>query len=377
MRDKMKFVLMPDSFKGSLSARAFCTVAEEEIGKAFPDAEVVSLPVADGGEGTVEAFLTAVGGKRVEVACQGPYGEEMTAFYGLLSDGTAVIEMAAAAGLPLVGEEKNPALTTTYGVGQLIAHAAQNGAKSIVLGLGGSATNDGGCGCAAALGVQLFDKDGRTFVPVGGTLRDIAAIDVRGLDPRVKALPITAMCDIDNPLCGQDGAAAVFAPQKGADAEMVAALDDGLRHFAAVVQRDVGADVLEMAGSGAAGGFGAGALALLGARLQRGFDTVLAVTDFSRRAKGASLVITGEGRLDSQSLRGKVVLEVSRHAAALGVPTMALVGAVEEACLPAALAAGLTAVHSINPPNAVFEDVRHRAAENLRATLRRVMKEMR
>lgn len=371
----MNVVLMPDSFKGTLSARAFCAVAEEEIKKLDPAAAVLSLPVADGGEGTVDAFLTAVGGQRVEVPCQDPYGREIVGFYGLLPDGTAVIEMATAAGLPLVGEEKNPALTSTYGVGQLIAHAAHHGAKSIVLGLGGSATNDGGCGCAAALGVQFLNGDGKPFVPTGGTLKDIAAIDARGLDPAVKALPITAMCDIDNPLCGKEGAAAVFAPQKGADEEMVALLDDGLRHFAHVVRRHVGLDVLSVAGGGAAGGFGAGALALLGAELRRGFDTVLSLTEFHRRAKGADLVITGEGRLDSQSLRGKVVLEVARNAAALGVPAIALVGSVEEGCVPAALEAGLTAVHSINPPDAKFEEVRHRAAENLRTTVARVVGE--
>lgn len=369
----MKVVLMPDSFKGTLSARDFCAVAEEEIKKLDPTDEVVSLPVADGGEGTVDAFLTAVGGQRVEVPCQDPYGREIMGFYGLLPDGTAVIEMAAAAGLPLVGEAKNPTLTSTYGVGQLIAHAAHHGAKSIVLGLGGSATNDGGCGCAAALGVQFLNGNGKPFVPTGGTLRDIAAIDVRGLDPAVKALPITAMCDIDNPLCGKEGAAAVFAPQKGADEAMVAMLDDGLRHFAQVVHRDVGVDVLSVAGGGAAGGFGAGALALLSGKLQRGFDTVLTVTEFHRRAVDADLVITGEGRLDSQSLRGKVVLEVAKNAAPLGAKTIALVGAVEEGCIPAALEAGLTAVHSINPPHAKFEEVRHHAEENLRMTIRRVV----
>lgn len=371
----MKIVLMPDSFKGTLSARDFCAVAEEEIKKLHPAAEVLSLPVADGGEGTVDAFLTAVGGQRMEVACQDPYGREIMGFYGLLEDGTAIVEMAAAAGLPLVGEEKNPALTSTYGVGQLIAHAAYKGAKTIVLGLGGSATNDGGCGCAAALGVQFLNEMGKTFIPTGGTLKDIAQIDIRGLDPAVKALPITAMCDIDNPLCGKEGAAAVFAPQKGADEKMVDMLDDGLRHFAHVVRRDVGVDVLSVAGAGAAGGFGAGALALLGGKLQRGFDTVLSVTEFHRRAKGADLVITGEGRLDSQSLRGKVVLEVAKNAAALGAETIALVGAVEEGCIPVALKAGLTAVHSINPPHAKFEDVRHHAAENLRMTIRRVVGE--
>lgn len=377
MSEMKKIVLLPDSFKGTLSARDFCAAAAEEIQKVFPAAEVLSIPVADGGEGTVEAFLTAVGGQRVEVPCHGPYGEELLGFYGLLSDGTAVIEMAAAAGLPLVGERKNPAQTTTFGVGELMLHAARHGAKTIVLGLGGSATNDGGCGCASVLGVQFLNGAGETFVPTGGTLKDIASVDVRGLAPELKAIPITAMCDIDNPLCGESGAAAVFAPQKGADEAMVQQLDDGLRHLASIIARDVSVDVLELSGGGAAGGFGAGAYAFLGASLRGGIDTVLAVADFDRRAAGADLVITGEGRLDSQSLRGKVVLQVTRRAAALGAKTIAFVGAVEESCLSDAYAMGLAAVYPINPAGAPFEEVKDHAEENLRAIVRRVMENMR
>ena len=232
-----KYVLIPDSFKGTLSSLEVCRIVAEEIRAQEPDAEICAIPVADGGEGTVDAFLAAVGGQRVRVACHGPYGEPLSAEYGLLPDGTAVVEMAAAAGLPLVGERRNAERTTTYGVGELICHAARHGAQRIVLALGGSATNDGGCGAAAAAGVRFLDENGAAFVPVGATLKDIAHIDLTGLDEAVRCTLFTTMCDIDNPLCGPAGASAVFGPQKGADPAMVRRLDAGLRHLAEVLLR--------------------------------------------------------------------------------------------------------------------------------------------
>lgn len=213
-----KYVLIPDSFKGTLSSREVCQIVAEAIRSQEPEAEICAIPVADGGEGTVDAFLSAVGGQQVPVACTGPYGEAITACYGLLPDGSAVVEMAAAAGLPMAGENRDPEKTTTYGVGQLIRHAAHHGAKRLVLALGGSATNDGGCGAAAAVGVKFYRATGESFVPVGGTLKEIYRIDISGMDPAVRSIPILTMCDIDNPLCGPTGASAVFGPQKGADA---------------------------------------------------------------------------------------------------------------------------------------------------------------
>ena len=263
-----KYILIPDSFKGTLSARDFCAVAREAIGWADPGAQVLSIPLADGGEGTVEAFLAACGGQRIECPCTGPYGGTAPGFYGLLPDGTAVVELAAAAGLPLAGTDLHPAEATTYGVGQLLLHAARHGARRLLLGLGGSATNDGGCGAAAALGVEFYDRRGRTFVPTGGTLGDIHRICAENLEPLP---PVTVLCDVDNPLCGPRGAAAVFGPQKGADPDMVQLLDAGLAHLAAVLRLDTGRDVLDMPGGGAAGGFGAGAAALLNARLRPGW----------------------------------------------------------------------------------------------------------
>jgi len=206
-----KYILIPDSFKGTMSSVEICGIVAEALRAQEPDAEIRAIPVADGGEGTVDAFLAAVGGQRTAVACAGPYGEPVTACYGLLPDGTAVVEMAAAAGLPMVGEKRDPEQTTTYGVGQLIVHAARHGARQIVLALGGSATNDGGCGAAAAAGVRFYDEAGVAFVPVGGTLKDIARIDMSGVDEAVRRVPFMTMCDIDNPLCGPTGASAVFA----------------------------------------------------------------------------------------------------------------------------------------------------------------------
>lgn len=371
-----KYLLIPDSFKGTLSAREVCQLTAEVIRQREPDAAIHMVPVADGGEGTVDAFLSALGGRRVDCPCQGPYGETVPGFYGLLPDGTAVIEMAAAAGLPLAGARREPEAASTFGVGQLLRHAAHHGARRLVLGLGGSATNDGGCGAAAALGVRFFDRTGHKFVPVGGTLRNIARIDASGLDAAFAALPLTAMCDIDNPLCGPQGAAAVFGPQKGADPAAVERLDAGLRHLAACLRTQLGREVLALPGGGAAGGFGAGACALLGARLQPGIDTVLELVDFDHLAADAFLVITGEGRLDSQSLRGKAVIGVARRAAALGVPAAALVGTLDPDVLPAAQAAGLRYVIPTLPAPLPPEQLRLRCRDTLRDAARRLLEQV-
>lgn len=369
-----KYVVIPDSFKGCLSSSEICNILAREIRRRDPEARVCALPVADGGEGTVDAFLGALGGEKVAVSCRDPYGRPLTAHYGLFPDGkTAVIEMAAAAGLPLVGEDRRVADATTYGVGQLIAHALKRGAERILLGLGGSATNDGGCGAAAALGVEFLDAEGKAFVPVGGTLRRIAHIRADGLSPALRQAEVIAMCDIDNPLCGESGAAAVFAPQKGADAATVRMLDEGLAHLAAVIEKDMGRSLLTLPGGGAAGGFGAGSVAFLGARLQMGIEAVLDLTDFDRLAADAYLVITGEGRLDSQSLRGKVVVGVARRARALGVPVVALVGS-SETDIAAAYDAGVTAVFPINPAPTTLSEALAHARTHLAFTAENVLR---
>ncbi len=370
-----KYVLIPDSFKGTLSSEDICRIASEEILRLEPEAEICAIPVADGGEGTVDAFLAAVGGTRAEVPCTGPCGQEVMGFYGLLPDGTAVVEMAAAAGLPLAGACRDPEKTTTYGVGQLMAHALSRGAKRLVLGLGGSATNDGGCGAAAALGAEFLDVKGRAFVPTGGTLTQIAHIRMKGLRETMAGAEVTVMCDIDNPLCGPAGAAAVFGPQKGADAAMVARMDAGLRHLAEMLEKDVGMAVLALAGGGSAGGFGAGAAAFFGGQLRMGIDVVLDLTDFDRKCRGASLVITGEGHLDSQSLRGKTVVGVARRARALGVPAAALVGGCETA-LDAVYAEGVSGVFPIHPALCTWPQAAARTEEDLRFTMGNLLRFM-
>ena len=324
-----KCVVVSDSFKGTVSSREICEIAQRVIPRHFPACEVVCIPVADGGEGTVDCFIQAMGAQRVEVTVTNALGEKSAAAYARIGE-LAIIEMAAAAGLPQVGALRCPGTATTYGVGELIAHAVDSGCRKILLGLGGSATNDGGCGCAAALGVRFYDANGQSFVPVGDTLGRIARIDTAKADELLRSVEITVMCDVTNPLYGPTGAAYVFAPQKGADAEKVKSLDAGLRHFGDVIRSQLGIDVSRMPGAGAAGGMGAGCVALLGGMIQSGIDAVLDVTGFDRQLEGADLVITGEGRIDSQSADGKVVSGVARHTRAKGVPLIAIAGGIAD-----------------------------------------------
>ena len=324
-----KCVVVSDSFKGTVSSREICEIAQRVIPRHFPASEVVCIPVADGGEGTVDCFIQAMGAQRVEDTVTNALGEKSAAAYARIGE-LAIIEMAAAAGLPQVGALRCPGTATTYGVGELIAHAVDSGCRKILLGLGGSATNDGGCGCAAALGVRFYDADGQSFVPVGDTLGRIARIDTAKADELLRSVEITVMCDVTNPLYGPTGAAYVFAPQKGADAEKVKSLDAGLRHFGDVIRSQLGIDVSRMPGAGAAGGMGAGCVALLGGTIQSGIDAVLDVTGFDRQLEGADLVITGEGRIDSQSADGKVISGVARRTRAKGVPLIAIAGGIAD-----------------------------------------------
>ena len=367
-----KILLIPDSFKGTMSSLEICGIMAESIHRHYPEAEVVSIPVADGGEGSVDAFLQALGGEKVTVKAQDPYGQEIDSFYGILPDGTAVIEMAAAAGLPLVGENRHAEKTTTYGVGQLIKDALRNKCKKLIIGLGGSATNEGGCGAAAALGVRFINKHHESFVPVGETLKDITAIDMTGLDPLLKQVPIITMCDIDNPLCGPYGASAVFGPQKGADAECVEMLDNGLHHMADIIRRDLEKDVLLLPGSGAAGGMGGGMAAFFGSRLQPGIETVLDTVHFNNMLEGADLVISGEGKIDTQSLRGKVVIGVARRAKQSHVPLIAVVGDIG-GDIQKAYDEGVTGIFSINRVALPYEQLKLRAKEDLRLTVENIM----
>lgn len=369
-----KIVLAPDSFKGTLSSRQVCEEIATAAGRVFPGCQVKAVPVADGGEGSVEAFLAAMGGERKELAVQGPFGEKMNGFYGLVEGGrTAIIEMAACAGLPLAEGRLDPERATTYGVGQLMVDAARSGCGKIILGLGGSCTNDGGCGAAAAAGARFFREDGEAFVPTGGTLGEIAGMDLTGLRRAFAGVEIVAMCDIDNPLYGEAGAAYIFGPQKGADPAMVERLDHNLRALEQVVKQALGVNLAPMPGAGAAGGMGYGMAAFFGAKLQPGIETVLDTVGFDRLLEGADLVFSGEGRLDAQSVRGKVVAGVARRAKAAGVPLVALVGQIGQGFEPM-YELGLSAVFSINRAAQPLAESAPHAAENLRLTAENVLR---
>ena len=367
-----KILLVPDSFKGTLSSRQVCQVMSGQLRRFFPQAQVKSIPVADGGEGSVEAFLAAAGGERRTRTVTGPFGEPVEAFYGVLGDGrTAVIEMAACAGLPLAEGRLNPERATTYGVGELLLAAKEAGCTKAILGLGGSCTNDGGAGAAAALGAKFTRADGAAFIPTGGTLGEIAALDVSPVAQALQGMELTAMCDIDNPLYGDAGAAAVFAPQKGADAAMVARLDAGLRHLGQVAARCLGRDFSHLPGAGAAGGLGFGMAAFCGAQLRMGIDAVLDAVGFDSLLPGTDMVFTGEGKIDSQSARGKVVSGVAARCRKAGVPVVAVVGQIGQG-FEEMYQQGLTAVFSINRAAQPFAESRFHAGENLALTMENI-----
>lgn len=367
-----KILLVPDSFKGTLSSRQVCQVMAGQLRRFFPQAQVKSIPVADGGEGSVEAFLAAAGGERRTRTVTGPFGEPVEAFYGILGDGhTAVIEMAACAGLPLAEGRLNPERATTYGVGELLLAAKEAGCTKAILGLGGSCTNDGGVGAAAALGAKFTRADGAAFIPSGGTLGEIAALDVSPVAQALQGMELTAMCDIDNPLYGEAGAAAVFAPQKGADAAMVARLDAGLRHLGQVSARCLGRDFSHLPGAGAAGGLGFGMAAFCGAQLRMGIDAVLDAVGFDSLLPGTDVVFTGEGKIDSQSARGKVVSGVAVRCRKAGVPVVAVVGQIGQG-FEEMYQQGLTAVFSINRAAQPFAESRFHAGENLALTMENI-----
>lgn len=373
----MKYVLIPDSFKGTLSSTEICNIMKEKIKLHQPDSDIVSVPVADGGEGSVDAFLTAMGGTKVFKTVKNPYFEDMEAYYGLLDEGrTAVIEMAACAGLPLVEDRKDPRKTTTYGVGELILDAAKKGAEKIIMGLGGSCTNDGGCGAAAAVGVKFFNQDGETFVPTGGTLSQISRIDMDGIDPALKDITIVTMCDIDNPMYGPTGAAYIFGPQKGADPQMVVELDEQLKTLSKVITETIGKDISSIPGTGAAGAMGAGMVAFFDSALQMGIQTVLDTVGFDEMIRDAAVIFTGEGKLDSQSLRGKVVIGIAGRAKQQQKPVVAIVGGANDAEIQDAYEMGVTAVFPINRLPQDLSVSSAYSAENLGYTIDNILRMM-
>jgi len=369
-----KILLIPDSFKGTMSSQEICSIMEKAILNNFEDANVISIPVADGGEGSVDAFLVSMGGEKVTAIVKDPYFGDMESFYGIIEDGkTAVIEMAACAGLPLVEGRANAKKTTTFGVGQLMEHAISRGCTKIIMGLGGSATNDGGTGAAAALGIEFKDKSGNTFVPVGETLKDIYNIDISGLLPKIKETQIITMCDIDNPLYGESGAAYIFGPQKGANPKDVAELDDGLRNLDKVIQKDLGLELANLKGAGAAGGMGCGMVAFFGSSLQMGIETVLNTVRFDELLKDADLVLSGEGKIDTQSIRGKVVIGIAKRTSKANVPLVAIVGDIGDG-IEEAYSLGVSGIFSINRVAVDYREAKKRSKQDLYLTVDNLMK---
>ncbi len=370
----MKIVIASDSFKGSNSSLAVADRIETGLRKVFADAQVVKIAIADGGEGTVEAMLSGAGGRMVTTRVTGPLGEDRESFYGILDNGAAVIEMAAASGLPLVPRDaRDPRVTTTYGTGQLIRQALDAGVRRIYIGIGGSATNDGGIGMAQALGVSFRDAAGAELGFGGAGLAGLATIDTSGLDPRLADTEIIVSCDVNNPLCGERGASAIFGPQKGATPELVAQLDAALAHYAAVVHAQLGLDLAETAGAGAAGGLGYALLVFTRSVLRPGIEIVLDVCGFDEKAADADLVITGEGRIDAQSVMGKVPVGVGRRARRLGLPVLAIVGDIGKGA-EAVYAHGVDAIMSTVNRAMPLDEALARSGELLEDAAERVMR---
>ncbi|MDU6306294.1 MAG: glycerate kinase [Clostridium sp.] len=369
-----KFLLIPDSFKGTMSSIEICSLLEEKIQEYYPAAEIHSIPVADGGEGSVDCFLQALGGEKVIVTTNNPFFEPIDSYYGLIDNGrTAVIEMAASAGLPLIEDRKDPLKASTFGVGELILHAARKGVSKIIMGLGGSCTNDGGCGAACAVGIRFLDEAGNSFIPTGGTLHRIQQLDLSQIDPMIKSIEFVTMCDIDNPMYGPTGAAAIFGPQKGATPEEIELLDAGIQHLSQIIKQTMGLDLAFVPGTGAAGAMGAGMAAFFHSRLQMGIQTILDTVQFEELAAGTDMIFTGEGKLDSQSLRGKVVIGVARRAKALGVPVTALVGDIGDD-MGAAYDEGVSAIFSINRVAVDFPVAKLRSRQDLSLTIDNLMR---
>ncbi|AFK00453.1 glycerate kinase [Cronobacter sakazakii] len=323
-----KIVIAPDSFKESLSAMDVAKAIEAGFREIYPQAHYVCVPMADGGEGTVEAMVAATGGQIITTPVTAPLGNKVDSFFGLLGDGeTAVVEMAAASGLHLVPTaQRDPRITTSYGTGELILAALERGVKAIIIGIGGSATNDGGAGMMQALGARFLDGEGRELAPGGAALARLERLDLSALDPRLAQVSVTAACDVDNPLCGEKGASAVFGPQKGATPAMVTELDAALRRFGEQLEAATGKAIISAPGAGAAGGMGAALLGMLNAELRPGIEIVIESLGLAQAVRDADLVITGEGRLDSQSIHGKTPVGVARVAKQFQRPVVAIAG---------------------------------------------------
>ncbi|AAV88683.1 glycerate kinase [Zymomonas mobilis subsp. mobilis ZM4 = ATCC 31821] len=373
----MKFLLAPDSFKGSLTAKEAALAMERAIQKILPEAETVILPMADGGEGTVQSLIDATQGQRISERVMNPLMQPVMADYGILGDGkTAIIEMAAASGLQFVDEKsKNPLITTTYGTGQLMKSALDRGIRKIIMGMGGSATNDGGAGMAEALGVRFLDKKGRPITRGGGGLSTLAEIDISGLDPRIADTEIIIASDVTNPLVGEIGASAVFAPQKGANPDMVRQLDDNLRHYADLIKASLGKEIAEKAGAGAAGGLSGGLLAFTDATIEKGIELVIRITGLMEKSKDADYVLTGEGGIDFQTQYGKTPMGVAKAAKKANPETVviALGGYIGEQ-IDSLYQKGIDAIFGILPAAIPLDQALLSAAANVERTTENIVR---
>ncbi|WP_434138545.1 glycerate kinase [Photobacterium leiognathi] len=369
----MKIIIAPDSYKESLTAMEVATAIENGFRQVIPNAEYIKLPMADGGEGTVQSLVDASNGTIIEHSVTGPLGEQVNGFFGLMGDGkTAIIEMAAASGLHLVSPDlRNPMLTTSFGTGELILAALDKGVEHIIVGIGGSATNDGGIGMAQALGVRFLDENNKQISYGGGALDRLHRIDMSNIDPRLRSVKLDVACDVDNPLCGEKGASQVFGPQKGATPEMVTQLDNNLDHYAEIIKRDLGKDVKDMAGAGAAGGMGAALLGLFNAQLRPGIEIVMDAVNLADALKDADLVITGEGRIDSQTINGKTPIGVARTAKRFNKPVIGIAGSLSYDC-NVVHEHGIDAVFSVVPRSVSLTEALAEAAINVELTARNV-----
>jgi len=371
----MKILVAPDSFKSSLFASQVAVAMEEGIRAVLPQVQVTRLPLSDGGEGLVDALVSASGGEFVTEEVTDPLGRPVSSYWGLMGDKkTAVIEMAAASGLPLLDEnERNPMVTTTYGTGQLIKAALDRGCRKLIIGIGGSATNDGGGGMAQALGASLVDEEGRELPFGGGYLHKLRKIDLSGMDSRLKNTRIRVACDVNNPLTGSRGASSVYGPQKGATPDMVEKLDRALKYYAQVIYRDLGIDVENVPGSGAAGGLGAGLMAFLNGELTPGIELVMEAVGLEKELKNCSLILTGEGELDAQSIYGKVPVGVARAAKKENVPVVVLAGSVAED-LGIMHREGITACFSIINKPMTLENAMEKTADLVKTAAEEVIR---
>ena len=370
----MKVVIAPDSFKGCLNANLVALAMQKGVQRVYPDAHTDLIPMADGGEGTVDAILSAAGGRKIEVKVKDPLGRLISAAYGLIDDDkTAIIEMAAASGLPLLRlDERNPLLASTGGTGELIRDALDKGVTKILMGIGGSATNDGGAGLAAALGARLLDVNGQELPPGGAALANLAKIDLAEMDPRLAGVTFEVACDVQNPLCGPEGASAVYGPQKGAGPEDIKILDSALKNYGEILSSLSGINLLELAGAGAAGGLGAGLVGFCKAKLRPGSQMILEVAKAEEKIKQADLVLTGEGMTDFQTAYGKVPVGVAALARSYGVPVFVVSGTVEGQ--PDLLAEqGVNCCFSVAEGPATLEQAFAKAEDQLERTVWRIL----